>query len=75
MSLRSRMSPRSSTKWQKAVDIPGTKCEGRVPDLTEGLKYKFRVRAVNKAGPSEPSDESKSILVKARYGMYIQSTS
>ncbi|KAF0299363.1 Twitchin [Amphibalanus amphitrite] len=64
-----------STKWQKAVDIPGTKCEGRVPDLTEGLKYKFRVRAVNKAGPSEPSDESKSILVKARYAApYIDRT-
>lgn len=42
-----------STKWQKAVEIIGDKCEGRVPDLIEGMKYQFRVKAVNKAGASE----------------------
>ncbi|KAF0296563.1 Twitchin [Amphibalanus amphitrite] len=56
-----------STKWQKAVEIPGDVCEGRVPDLVEGMQYKFRVRAVNKAGPGAPSGESKTMTAKARF--------
>ena len=38
-----------------------------MPDLTEGKIYQFRVKAVNKAGPSEPSDSSGQHLCKARY--------
>ena len=57
-----------STKWQKAAEIPGAVCEGRVPDLVEGMQYKFRVRAVNKAGPGTPSGESKTMTAKARFG-------
>ncbi len=34
--------------------------------LTKGEKYAFRVRAVNKAGPSEPSEPSPPHLCKAR---------
>ena len=60
----------SSTKWQKAAEIPGAVCEGRVPDLVEGMQYKFRVRAVNKAGPGAPSGESKTMTAKARFGMH-----
>lgn len=57
-----------SSKWQKAVELPGNKCEGRVPDLTEGMKYQFRVIAVNKGGQSKPSEPSDPIIAKDRNG-------
>ena len=55
-----------STKWQKGVEVIGDKCEVRVPDLIEGLKYQFRVVAVNKAGTSKPSEPSDTITAKSR---------
>ena len=39
-----------------------------MPDLVEGMQYKFRVRAVNKAGTGAPSGESKTMTAKARFG-------
>ncbi|PSN48991.1 hypothetical protein C0J52_03867 [Blattella germanica] len=56
-----------SSKWQKAVEIIGNKCEAKVPDLVEGMKYQFRVRAVNKGGQSKPSDPSDTITAKDRF--------
>nr|CAD7393168.1 unnamed protein product [Timema cristinae] len=56
-----------SSKWQKAVEVIGNKCEAKVPDLVEGMKYQFRVRAVNKGGPSKPSDPSNTITAKDRF--------
>ncbi|XP_037071181.1 LOW QUALITY PROTEIN: twitchin-like [Pollicipes pollicipes] len=47
---------KNSPKWEDAVTVPGDKTEAHVPDLTEGDTYEFRVVAVNKAGPGEPSD-------------------
>lgn len=44
--------------WVKAVDVPGGKCEATVPKLQNGHQYKFRVRAANKAGVSDPSEET-----------------
>lgn len=38
----------------------------RVNNLTEGDTYYFRARAVNLAGPSRPSGESKSIKIEKR---------
>ncbi|KAG8335958.1 myosin light chain kinase activity protein [Homalodisca vitripennis] len=55
-----------SSKWQKAVEITGNKCEGKVPELTEGMKYQFRVIAVNKGGQSKPSEPSDPIVAKDR---------
>ncbi|RWS15516.1 twitchin-like isoform X8, partial [Dinothrombium tinctorium] len=52
--------------WQKAAEVPGDKCEAKVEDLIEQQEYQFRVVAVNKAGPGEPSDPTKSHLVKHR---------
>lgn len=57
-----------SSKWQKAVEVPGNKLEASVPDLIEGQKYQFRVRAVNKGGQSKPSQPSETLLAKDRFG-------
>lgn len=54
-------------KWQKAVEVPGNKIEARVPDLQEGQKYQFRVKAVNKGGDSKPSHPSDVITAKDRF--------
>lgn len=56
-----------SSKWQKATEVIGDKCEARVPDLMENMEYQFRVRAVNKAGPGEPSDASERVVAKPRH--------
>lgn len=54
-------------KWHKAVEVPGNKTEARVPDLQEGQKYSFRVKAVNKGGESKPSPPSDTITAKDRF--------
>lgn len=50
------------------MELIGSKCEGRIPDLMEGMKYTFRVTAVNKGGQSKPSEPSDPVLIKDRYG-------
>lgn len=42
--------------------IHGT-CDG----LVEGCEYQFRIKAVNKGGPSLPSDPSESMIAKTRF--------
>lgn len=44
--------------WVKMAEVPGHQCEGTVPKLANGHQYKFRVKALNKAGPSDPSEET-----------------
>lgn len=55
------------SKWTKAVEVGGTRCEASVPDLVEGQKYQFRVRAVNIGGQSKPSQPSDTLLMKDRF--------
>lgn len=60
-----------SSKWQKATEFIGNKCEGRVPDLAENMKYTFRVIAVNKGGFSKPSEPSDPVITKDRNGIIV----
>lgn len=54
-----------SAKWMCAsqnVHIPDTSFV--VKGLTEGLQYEYRIIAENKAGPSPPSQPSKSVVAR-----------
>lgn len=53
------------TTWQECGITSTTDLD--VKDLSKGKEYKFRVRAVNKKGKSEPLVASKSILAKDPY--------
>lgn len=57
----------NGTKWSKAADVSGNKCETRVTGLSDNIPYQFRVKAVNKAGQSKPSEPSEPVTAKARY--------
>lgn len=57
------MQEEGTTDW-KRVNEPDkllTSCECVVPNLKELRKYRFRVKAVNEAGESEPSDATGEI--------------
>ena len=60
-----------SGKWTKAGEVKGDDPKGRVDNLEEGETYEFRVRAVNEAGPSEPSEHSKPVTCKPRKCKFI----
>uniref|UniRef100_A0AC34GPF1 Twitchin n=1 Tax=Panagrolaimus sp. ES5 TaxID=591445 RepID=A0AC34GPF1_9BILA len=53
-------------RWEPAITVDGNTNAATVPDLTAGEEYEFRVVAVNKGGPSDPSDASKPIIAKPR---------
>lgn len=53
--------------WEKALTVNGNKTKASVPDLTEGHEYEFRVIAVNKGGPGDPSDSSEVITCKPKF--------
>jgi len=55
-----------SPNWEKCAEVTGDVNTGKVPDLIEGNTYEFRVRAVNKAGPGEPSDATKPHLARPK---------
>lgn len=60
------MQEEGSSEWKK-VNEPDKlfpTCECVVPNLQELKKYKFRVKAVNAAGESEPSLATGEIPVK-----------
>ena len=39
-----------------------------IDGLKEGVQYEFRIRALNKAGPGQPSEATKPIIAKSRFG-------
>ena len=56
-----------STDWVTGPEVSGDQTSCTVPDLKEGNEYKFRVRAINKAGPGAPSDATNNVLVKSKF--------
>lgn len=58
--------------WEKAIEVPGNQLDAKVPDLKERGEYQFRVIAVNKAGPSPPSDASKMQICKHKAREFAQ---
>lgn len=53
--------------WEKAATVSGNKTKGSVPNLTEGHEYEFRIVAVNKGGPGDPSEPSEVITCKPKF--------
>lgn len=62
-----QMRDKAGRGWNDVASVPGDRTNGRVEDVEEGHEYEFRIVAVNKAGPSEPSDASKSVIAKPRH--------
>lgn len=56
------------------MTVPGDATTATVPNLTEGEEYEFRVIAVNKGGPSDPSDPSVAVIAKPRNCKSISKT-
>ena len=56
----------------KELKKSGGMLAGRCPGLVEGSEYVFRVKAVNKGGPSLPSPQSESMIAKTRFSMFVQ---
>lgn len=61
------MHDKAGRGWVDAGTVPGDRTTGRVDNVDEGHEYEFRIVAVNKAGPGEPSDASKSVIAKPRF--------
>lgn len=65
---------KGDTKWEKCAEVPSQGSgpqKAKVKGLTEGLQYQFRVKAVNKGGISDPSEESLWHLAKQKNGEFI----
>ena len=59
------MKAKTDVKWQNvSKGQPVTETSFKIPGLTEGTEYEFRVSAENKAGVGQPSQPSKV----AKYG-------
>ncbi|VDN28526.1 unnamed protein product [Gongylonema pulchrum] len=56
----------ASGDWEYAEEVPADQTKATVGHLKEGATYQFRVKAINKAGASMPSDPSRSLVAKAR---------
>lgn len=54
-------------EWMTGIEVPGDQFQATVPGLKENSQYEFRIRAINKAGPGEPSDVTKPIIAKCRF--------
>jgi len=55
-------------RWVPAGETDGPDTSFKVEGLTPGHKYKFRVKAVNKQGKSDPLTTSQSVEAKNPFG-------
>ena len=63
-----QMRDKEGRQWVDVAKVPGDRTVAKVTDgIQEGHEYEFRIVAVNKAGPGEPSDTSKSVVAKPRF--------
>jgi hypothetical protein len=56
----------------KEVEDAGGMIKGRQDGLIEGSEYQFRIRAVNKGGPSEPGPPSIPMIAKTRFREFVR---
>lgn len=66
---------KDSPNWTKAAQIDKPVLEGRIENLIPGETYQYRVRAINAAGPGEPSDATKPMVAKPRKSKFFLSFS
>jgi len=62
---------KGDSSWEKAAEVPNQGMgpqKAKVKGLQEGVQYQFRVKAVNKGGVSDPSEESNYHLARAKNG-------
>ena len=52
-----------SEQWVPCHEAPGGTCRCPIQGLVKGQSYRFRVRAINKAGSSLPSKASEPIVM------------
>ena len=57
--------------WSPCGSCPGDRTNVKITDVEPDHEYNFRVVAVNKAGPSDPSDPSETVMCKPRYCVYF----
>lgn len=65
--MKSKFSP----EWAEVLKTPDDKCEAVIDGLKENLTYQFRVKAHNKAGPSEASEPTDNHLCKYKNCKFI----
>lgn len=58
-------------RWVPAGETDGKETNFNVEGLTPGHKYKFRVKAVNRLGQSDPLTAQQAIEAKNPYGEYF----
>lgn len=68
--MKSKFSP----DWTEVLKTPDDKCETVIDGLKENWTYQFRVKAHNKAGPSEASEPTDNHLCKYKNRKLIESS-
>ena len=61
-----------SENWIKCNSFPILDTEWVAGDLTDNADYEFRVKALNKAGESEPSYSTGLVKVTEFPGLFLQ---
>jgi len=66
-----KMNP-TTGKWEPLNQtVPPNVTEFKIPKLKEGEDYKFRVRAENDHGLSEPLDSERATRIKNPFGKFL----